>query len=312
MDEAPSPLVDGHELLRRCGYKESSIYRTWIGLAGPRRRHVPLSEAQAHLEGLASKAAGCSKDIAEKRRLLLSELFGVAPEEAPAPDTGTVVAELVDPPAGIAELLGKAELPKVRKVPGELKYSLVDIAHALTGKNRSSCNADVKDVLELYPELAQQTKIVKMKPPGPRASYTTLVADPTTLIEICHRLRGRRARDRGLKRSDEGPDDLYIMSLPAHPGLVKVGRSVNPVARRGQLESGLPAAILGDEGVQLDAVFPCLGALERAVHRRMANGLARGPRRTQCTEWFTALVEDAAEAIRCTRVAARSRSPRRG
>jgi hypothetical protein len=192
MDEAPSPLVDGHELLRRCGYKESSIYRTWIGLAGPRRRHVPLSEAQAHLEGLASKAKGCSKDIAEKRRALLSELFGVTPTAASAPATGAVVPELVELPAGLAELLGKTELPRVRKVPGELKYSLADIGGALLDKDARRSAEDLRRTLQEYPDLGRNLRPCSFHFKNQRA-YDVKVGDLATVVEYIMLLPGKTA-----------------------------------------------------------------------------------------------------------------------
>jgi len=57
-------------------------------------------------------------------------------EEGWAAPRPAVVPELVELPGGLAELLGKSELPKVRKVPGELKYALADIGAALLDKDQ--------------------------------------------------------------------------------------------------------------------------------------------------------------------------------
>jgi hypothetical protein len=171
-------LVDGHELLRRCGYKDGALHNTWRGVAGPRRRHVPLSEAKVHLETLASRK-GASKSIAEKRRDLLRELFGVElvqPEPSTSPATGAVVPELVELPAGLAELLGKTELPKVRKVPGELKYALADVGAALLGKDSNQGAEDLRRTLQIYQDLESRLLSSLCQNPGQR-SHEVKVGD---------------------------------------------------------------------------------------------------------------------------------------
>jgi hypothetical protein len=185
-------LVDGHQLLRQCGYKEGSIASIWTRLAGPRHRHVPLSEAQGHLEVLAAQRAG-SKHIAEKRRALLHELFGgEEPPPATPPATGAVVPELVELPGGLAELLGKTDLPRVRKVPGELKYSLVDIGHVVTGKDHNKTARDLAAVQDLYPSITHKLSGACFQIQGQRA-YDVKVGDMAAVVEYIMLLPGKTA-----------------------------------------------------------------------------------------------------------------------
>jgi len=133
---------------------------------------------------------GGSKGIAEKRRELLRELFGV--ELVPVPTTGAVVPELVELPAGLAELLGKTELPKVRKVPGEQKYALADVGAALLGKDSNHGAEDLQHCLWIWPDLDRRLGSSLLANPGQR-SHEVKVGDLAAVVEYIMLLPGTTA-----------------------------------------------------------------------------------------------------------------------
>ena len=71
--------------------------------------------------------------------------------------------------------------------------------------------------------------------------------------------------------------DLYIMERSDAPGIVKIGSSKRPEARRQQLEDGHTYRM------RILALFPGAGQLEHRVHRHLSHArVLTGPGR----EWY--------------------------
>ena len=85
-------------------------------------------------------------------------------------------------------------------------------------------------------------------------------------------------------------DHLYVMSASNSllPGLVKIGRSKNPLQRALDLQESQPYHIV------IHAVFWGAGSRERDVHKQLANFQHR---EAPGTEWFELPVQHACQSI---------------
>lgn len=83
--------------------------------------------------------------------------------------------------------------------------------------------------------------------------------------------------------------DLYVISSPAFPGLVKVGRSNEPDRRILDLSGGQPVCYT------LNVVFHGMGRYEQDVHRQLRDVRYEGG---YSREWFECSASDVIEAFR--------------
>jgi len=76
-------------------------------------------------------------------------------EEAAASSGEEEKAELVELPASLCELLGRSQLPKVRKHPMKKLYSLLDVGAAMLDRDEDHASKDLRQTLDKFPELAE-------------------------------------------------------------------------------------------------------------------------------------------------------------
>ena len=95
----------------------------------------------------------------------------------------------------------------------------------------------------------------------------------------------------------QGGSDLYVFANSLIPGILKVGRSIDPAKRGRQLEAGHPFRIV------VRAVCSGLGHLEPDVHRLLDSKRCRGG---SGREWFTASFSEVMHALACAAAAAES------
>ena len=99
-------------------------------------------------------------------------------------------------------------------------------------------------------------------------------------------------------------DHLYVMSASNSllPGLIKIGRSKNPLQRALDLQESQPYHII------IHAVFWGAGWREKDVHKQLANFQHR---EAPGTEWFELHVQHAVQAISRVLFADMPKQPRR-
>ena len=207
MAEAASPpwqsspaRADGWELLRYCGYSASSAQTTWRSLG--QQRYVGWPEALEALRRLATRKSrngsiegGRARVLAELQTYLARSLSEASASAEPVIIPPPASDQRVDLPQELAELLGHAELPRVRKTPDDM-YALMDVGMAITGKDARHAAEDLRIVLERYPEFSNSEmdgKLVHVEfaQRGPRTS--TKVGDLAKVVEYIMLLPGAMA-----------------------------------------------------------------------------------------------------------------------
>ena len=69
--------------------------------------------------------------------------------------------ELVPLPAVLGELMGRNDMPKIRKAPGKKLYSLADVGGAILNKTPHDACRDLRIVTEKFPDLGQSLSLVR-------------------------------------------------------------------------------------------------------------------------------------------------------
>lgn len=86
------------------------------------------------------------------------------------------------------------------------------------------------------------------------------------------------------------PAHLYVLTHPKHPGLVKVGRAINPECRLGSYNAGCP-----DRAYAMPVIVPTVFAAEteRRAHIALKD-------HHHSHEWFCCSIETAEAAVRAS------------
>ena len=96
-----------------------------------------------------------------------------------------------------------------------------------------------------------------------------------------------KARQGTKSEPSETPDALYVMSCSILPGVLKIGRSADPEARRKEMQASQPYF------AELVATFPRKGHIEGLVHTTLSAYRHEAPGR----EWFEVTTHKALDAI---------------
>ncbi len=122
-------FVNGHALLRRCGYKEASVVPVWSRIAG-KEVWAPRSQAVCLLRGLVKAGAG-SQDLIQRRRKALEELEREGMQSPQVPELHA--HEPSETTEGVPD--GRGEPPEplsVDKVISEWNQQALEYARALS------------------------------------------------------------------------------------------------------------------------------------------------------------------------------------
>lgn len=226
--ETSPDVADGWILLQLCGYGIESAATMWRKLKRSKRQ-VPWPEALEALRDL-SKIRSSKTSINETRARILADLeahlqetpdaMASSSSAPPAPSAGddggadpqipgehpddavgedpaptTASEQRVELPAELAMLLGREDLPKVRKTPNG-EYALADIGMAITGKDARHAAEDLRIVMDRYPEFATQEVdeiLVHFQFAGQGQRTPTTVGKLAKVVEYIMLLPGKTA-----------------------------------------------------------------------------------------------------------------------
>jgi hypothetical protein len=185
-------LIDAYELLDRCGYR--GCFATWRRCGG-RNRNVTVNEACRGLKALLGTRSQKyrSRVVAELDKLEALRTQAVAEDVSHVQCSEIEYEpELVSLPGGLAELLGRTELPKIRKVPGKQLLTLADIGSALTNKDARHAAEDLRITISRYVDLDEKLVLVHFSCPG-RQPVNVRVGNLAAVVEYIMLLPGKTA-----------------------------------------------------------------------------------------------------------------------
>jgi hypothetical protein len=206
-------LVDGPDLLVRAGYPPKSAAVTWQRVC-PGRRQVSRTEAVELAQRLMETSG--KKDLRASLAGVVAELH--CAEDAP-PSCSEPPASFDPPERTTAEelcgLLGVSSAVPVRTVGSgrDKKYSLVDVARLVSGKDASNAWRDVRAVQETHNEVSRGIANFKFTGQGQRE---TPVANLRTTLLVVLRLRSRVVR-----RLSTKVVDVFVRYLGGDPELAR-------------------------------------------------------------------------------------------
>jgi hypothetical protein len=206
-------LVDGPDLLVRAGYPPKSAAVTWQRIC-PGRRQVSCTEAVELAQRLMETSG--KKDLRASLAGVVAELH--CAEDAP-PSCSEPPASFDPPERTTAEelcgLLGVASAVPIRTVGSgrDKKYSLVDVARLVSGKDPRNAAHDVRATLRTYSAVCDQ--VTHFKFAGQRQKDTP-VADLRTTLLVILRLRSRVAQ-----RLSTKVVDVFVRYLGGDPELAR-------------------------------------------------------------------------------------------
>jgi hypothetical protein len=102
-------------------------------------------------------------------------------------------ADLVELPGCLCELLGRSQLPKVRKHPTENLYSLLDVGAAMLDKDSNQAGQDLRRTLEKIPELADNLNDSLLKFSDGQRAHNVKLGSLSKVVEYIMLLPGKTA-----------------------------------------------------------------------------------------------------------------------
>ena len=194
----------------------------------------------------------------------------------------------------VAKILAESGT-RIRKVPGPTpRFSAVDFLMSAWGCSRDSARLRLR--LQVTKQPGIKSLFVSHKFWG-RGQNKTPIATASNLQKLMNasavEVDESGHTDEGVpeapaKRQRVEPDDLYIMRYSTNQKALKIGRSNDVQRRKRDLEGG------HNFFMEVVAVFPGKGALERCIHARLKDKrshIGAG------TEWFNVSVTEAMVCI---------------